>query len=61
MFLFAYRGAQLEVLLNLIYGLYIALFGGMALWGIMYLWDTVYKFTTLGSRNNPRRNRGGRK
>lgn len=57
MFLFAYRGAAFETLLQLIYGLYIPLFGAMALWGIMYLWDIVYEFTGLIKSRNKRRGR----
>jgi hypothetical protein len=60
MFLFAYRGAKLETLLNLIYGLYIAFFGGFALWGIMYFWDRVLEFTGV-NKINTRKNGGTRK
>jgi len=59
LFLFAYRGVQLEVLLNLIYGLYIAFMGGFAIWGIGYFFDRVKEWTGITSKNT-RGNKGSR-
>lgn len=61
MFLFAYRGASLEDLLQLVYGLFIPFFGAMAIWGIMYLWDTVYKFTGIENMSKRNKRRRGRR
>lgn len=51
MFLFGYRGASLETLLNLIYGLYIAFMGGMAIWGIAYFIDRIKEWTGISGQN----------